>query len=172
MGVIIVRARLALGKRDRELAEKHAEGLNDLGFTVVKVASRGVSFEGTTDLFERTFQSAVQASEDGAQFQDAPTIPKRIEQDVDSIYFPTRPIFFAGDLHSQEDPPTQGDLSVQEGLSVQSDLPWEDRSVHVEGSIPKQESIETVSSQAPTHSQEDGKNVTHSSKACSKNARR
>ena len=90
----ILQARLALGRRDRELAEKHAEQLRELGFKIVQIASRGVSFEGPIELFEQTFDSPVIDTEHGTTFEKAPSIPKVINEYVDSVYFPTRPTFF------------------------------------------------------------------------------
>ena len=93
MGNTILHARLALSIRDRELAEKHARKLDKLGFTIVKVAPRGVGFEGTVDLFERTFKCRIKMSANGAQFGNTPTVPETIEEHVDSVYFPTKPIY-------------------------------------------------------------------------------
>jgi hypothetical protein len=90
----IIYARLALGVRDRNLAEKKAQGLSDLGFKVIRVGSRGVSFEGSVDLFQDTFQCDIETSTGGAHFEGAPTIPGDIREDVDSVYFPTKPTFF------------------------------------------------------------------------------
>jgi hypothetical protein len=90
----MIYARLALGVRDRDLAEKKAQGLSDLGFKVIRVGSRGVSFEGSVDLFQDTFQCDVETSTGGAHFESTPTIPGDIKEDVDSVYFPTKPTFF------------------------------------------------------------------------------
>jgi hypothetical protein len=94
MGDTIINARLALGVRDRNLAEKKAQGLSNRGFKVLGVGSRGVSFEGSVDLFQDTFQCDIETSTDGAHFEGAPVIPADIGEDVDSVYFPTRPTFF------------------------------------------------------------------------------
>jgi len=94
MNNTILHARLALATRNRKLAEKHAQELRKLGFTIVKVAPRGVSFEGTINLFEHTFKCKIKTSASGAQFENALAIPKVIEEYVDSIYFPTKPTFF------------------------------------------------------------------------------
>jgi hypothetical protein len=94
MNDTILRARLALGVRDRNLAEEKAQGLSELGFKVLNVGSRGISFEGSVDLFQDTFQSDIKTSTDGAQFESTPTIPKNIEEQVDSVYFPTKPTYF------------------------------------------------------------------------------
>jgi hypothetical protein len=91
---MIVYARLALSVRDRNLAEKKAKGLSNLGFKVVRVGSRGVSFEGSVDLFQDTFQSDIETSTGGAHFESVPVIPAEIKEDVDSVYFPTKPTFF------------------------------------------------------------------------------
>ena len=90
----IIYARLALGVRDRDLAEKKAQGLSDLGFKVIRVGSRGVSFEGSVDLFQDTFQCDIETSTGGAHFESTPIIPGDIGEDVDSVYFPTKPTFF------------------------------------------------------------------------------
>ena len=88
-------ARLALGVRDRGLAEQHAAELSRRGFNVVKAASRGVSFEGTPELFERTFDCKVEAeAEESPCFEDPPKLPEALEDSVDSVYFPTRPTFY------------------------------------------------------------------------------
>jgi len=108
VGETRLHARLALGTRDRALAERHARQLKDLGFTVVQVASRGVSFEGTITQFESTFESEVEASEEGAQFRQAPTIPEAMEEQVDSVYFPTKPTFFAKSVDAGRNPLLSG----------------------------------------------------------------
>lgn len=90
----IINARLALGVRDRNLAEQKAQGLSDRGFKVLKVGSRGVSFEGSVDLFQNTFQCDIDTSTDSTHFEGTPTIPADIKEDVDSVYFPTQPTFF------------------------------------------------------------------------------
>jgi hypothetical protein len=90
----IINARLALGVRDRDLAEEKAQGLSDLGFKVIRVGSRGVSFEGSVDLFQNTFQCDIDTSTDSAHFESTPIIPTDIGEDVDSVYFPTKPTFF------------------------------------------------------------------------------
>jgi hypothetical protein len=124
MGQARLRARLALGKRDQHLAERHARGLNGLGFEVVRVGSRGVGFEGPIDLFERVFQCGVMTSKDGAQFSGEPTIPKEIREEVDSVYFPTRPIFPYSD--SRRAPSQQRcarpEVSREEDFYARSDL--------------------------------------------------
>lgn len=91
----VLHARLALSKRDRNLAERYAEELRILGFTVVMVASRGVSFEGAVELFEEIFNCEVRSSENGFQFEGTPKLPSMVEEYVDSIYFPSRPSFFS-----------------------------------------------------------------------------
>lgn len=94
MSGITLHARLALGVRDRELAETYAQRLDELGFSIVKVAPRGVTFEGTVELFERTFKAEIRTSTNGAAFEKSPVIPEAIEKHVDSVYFPTKPTFF------------------------------------------------------------------------------
>ncbi len=86
-------ARLSLGVRDHGLAEKHAAALSRRGFNVVKAAARGVSFEGTHELFESTFDCKVEAEESPC-FEDEPKLPQALEESVDSVYFPTRPTFY------------------------------------------------------------------------------
>lgn len=87
-------ARLALGVRDRGLAEQHAAELTRRGFNVVKAAPRGVSFEGAPELFESTFECAVEI-EEAPCFDQDPKLPQELEENVESIYFPTRPTFYA-----------------------------------------------------------------------------
>lgn len=88
-----LQARLALGVRDRKLAEERAGQLIELGFSVIRVGSRGVSFEGSIEQFEQTFSSAIKTTQDHAEFAEVPTLPEDLDKDVDSVYFPTRPIF-------------------------------------------------------------------------------
>lgn len=88
-----VRARLALGVRDRDLAEKYAVKLRYKGFAINNVASRGVSFSGTIEQFELTFRSEVKLSENNTFFEKEPVLPEDIKDNVDSIYFPSKPIF-------------------------------------------------------------------------------
>jgi hypothetical protein len=88
-----IQARLALGVRDRALAEQHAAELTRRGFSVVKAAARGVSFEGAPELFQSTFESGVKVGETPS-FEQEPKLPEELREDVDSVYFPTRPIFY------------------------------------------------------------------------------
>jgi hypothetical protein len=94
MNSIMIKARLALSTRSQELAEKYARELDNLGFSIVQVTPRGVNFEGTIDLFERTFKSRVTQSSDGVWFENVPVIPEALEESVDAVYFPTKPTFF------------------------------------------------------------------------------
>jgi len=93
MTKINLHAKLALGVRSHNLAESHASKLSELGFTVVKTAGRGVSFEGPPELFEETFHSKLKL-EETPSFEGLPELPEELQEDVDSVYFPTRPISF------------------------------------------------------------------------------
>ena len=96
-----IHARLALGIRDRGLAEQYAAALSQRGFKVVKAASRGVSFEGAPELFERTFESKIKVEvEEPPSFVERPKLPAELQKSVDSIYFPTRPTFFGKERKS------------------------------------------------------------------------
>lgn len=90
----MLKARMALSTKSQGLAEKYAHELDNLGFSIVHVAPRGVNFEGPIDLFERTFKSRVTQSADGVRFESAPVIPEALEESVDAVYFPTKPTFF------------------------------------------------------------------------------
>ena len=85
-------ARLALGVRDRDLAEQHAAELVRRGFDVVRTAARGVSFEGDPELFQSTFESEIEAAE-SPRFGREPKLPEELRDSVESVYFPTRPTF-------------------------------------------------------------------------------
>ncbi len=61
-----------------------------------------MSFEGSRELFERTFDTRVSApwgaggeiaAAESPSFDGAPKLPEDIEESVDSVYFPTRPSF-------------------------------------------------------------------------------
>jgi hypothetical protein len=90
----ILRARLALGIRDRKLAEEHARELQILGFAITQISRRGVGFEGTKELFENIFQCKIIVLHDDVQIEEPLHIPEKISRQVDSIYFPSKPIFF------------------------------------------------------------------------------
>lgn len=85
-------ARLALDVRDLDLAEHYAQILRESGFKVLKVAPRGVSFEGEASVFLDVFQSPV--DDDAAtEFSTPPTLPESLSSHVASVYFPTKPKF-------------------------------------------------------------------------------
>ena len=44
----MLKARMALSTKSQRLAEKYAHELDNLGFSIVHVAPRGVNFEGQT----------------------------------------------------------------------------------------------------------------------------
>jgi hypothetical protein len=90
----MLHAKLALGIRDKSIALRHASRLADLGFQIERVSERGVSFHGPSDLFEQVFHSPVVIRGADARFANEPAIPDEIAEQVDSVYFPTRPTFF------------------------------------------------------------------------------
>lgn len=90
----ICRARLALSIRNIALAHSYAHELMKYRFKVLKVTSRGISFQGTPDLFEHAFQSTLELSESGCAFSTEPVLPEVFNSAITSIYFPTKPVFF------------------------------------------------------------------------------
>ena len=86
--------RLALAIRDKNIAQMHSEELKKLGFAILKVTPRGVSFEGRHELIEKVFNTEIIFSEASIQFKKGPKIPGSISQHVDSIYIPSKPTFF------------------------------------------------------------------------------
>lgn len=94
MAVDLIQARLAMSVKDIKLAENYANELGNLGFKILKVSPRGISFAGDRHLFEKVFESKIEESTGGMKFVTEPKVPDKIKNHVDSIYFPTRPIFF------------------------------------------------------------------------------
>jgi hypothetical protein len=94
MNSTLIKARLALHTKSQELAEKYAHELDNLGFSNLHATPRGVHFEGTIDLFERTFKCRVTQSADSARFESMPVIPAALEEGIEAVYFPTKPTFF------------------------------------------------------------------------------
>jgi hypothetical protein len=90
----LLRARLALGVRDRKLAELHANELRILGFAITQISQRGVGFEGAKDLFEEVFKCRIEVLHGNVKIEHELRIPERLSRQVDSIYFPTKPTFF------------------------------------------------------------------------------
>ena len=90
----ILRARLALSVRDRKLAELHANELKILGFAITQISQRGVGFEGTKDLFEKVFQCRIEVLHGNVKIEHELRIPEQVSRQVESVYFPTKPIFF------------------------------------------------------------------------------
>jgi len=90
----VIPAKLALSIKDENLAEKYAQELNKFGFEIIKITPRGVSFRGAIHLFEKVFKSEVETKDDEHKFITLLILPKEIKDSVDSIYFPTKPIFF------------------------------------------------------------------------------
>ncbi len=94
MNDTILRARLALNIRNDDLSHSYANELSKYGFQIIKITSRGVSFEGKVNLFETTFKSALEFSENECVFLTDPVFPERFDKKITSIYFPTKPVFF------------------------------------------------------------------------------
>lgn len=90
----MVRARLSLSVKDRQLSENYAHELDKFGFKIIKISPRGISFAGDIRLYEKIFNSKIVETSEGMRFRKEPTIPEGIKQHMDSIYFPTKPIFF------------------------------------------------------------------------------
>jgi hypothetical protein len=90
----IIQARLVMSIKDRKLSEDYANELDKFGFKIVKISQRGISFAGNVNLFERVFASEIEVTAAGVKFRKEPTMPGKIEKHVDSLYFPTKPIFF------------------------------------------------------------------------------
>ena len=88
-----LQAKLALGIRSRDLADQYASKLSARGFDIVRTAGRGVSFEGPPELFVETFQSQLNL-EETPSFETNPELPEELRDNVDSVYFPTRPDYF------------------------------------------------------------------------------
>jgi hypothetical protein len=89
-----IHAKLAMSIKDSGTAENYANELNKLGFKIIKISPRGVSFEGPVQLFETTFKSEIETTADGNNFRTEPVLPETLKTHVDSVYFPTKPIFF------------------------------------------------------------------------------
>ena len=85
-------ARLALGVKDEARAQVYARKLNELGFEVASCGPRGVNFSGPATLFAKAFGELTE-SPTGIRFAKEPRLPADFGADVDSIYFPTKPIF-------------------------------------------------------------------------------
>jgi hypothetical protein len=60
---------------------------------VAKVTERGVSFEGSQELFESVFGAQVEIQKQGCHFVTEPRLPKAVHQ-LESVYFPSAPTFF------------------------------------------------------------------------------
>ena len=86
-------ARLALGVRDEARAQAYARKLGELGFEVASYGPRGVNFSGPASLFAKAFGELTE-SPTGIRFVKEPMRPADFAEDVDSIYFPTKPTFF------------------------------------------------------------------------------
>jgi|GEM_PF-4554461 len=97
-------ARMALIYRDKELAQTCADELSVFGFVIRSVTQRGVMFSGKTTLFEKFFNAKVEITEDGTSFLTTPVFPVLLREMVDSVYFPTKPIFIKeGGHHGKRD---------------------------------------------------------------------
>jgi len=94
MNDTILRARLALNIRNDDLSNSYANELSKYGFRIIKITSRGVSFEGRVNLFETTFKSTLELSESECAFLTEPIFPEKFNKEITSIYFPTKPVFF------------------------------------------------------------------------------
>ncbi|MFC2155596.1 hypothetical protein ACFLRB_03780 [Acidobacteriota bacterium] len=90
----MIRARLSLSVRDRELSENYAHELINFGFKIIKISPRGISFAGDIKLYEKIFNSKIVETSEGMRFREEPDIPEGIKKHMDSIYFPTKPKFF------------------------------------------------------------------------------
>lgn len=90
-----IHARLALKERNHYAAQTCASELEGLGFDVTSVGDRGVGFEGTVDDFETVFVSRVIVVDTKPSFATKPVPPARLADLVESVYFPSRPAFFA-----------------------------------------------------------------------------
>jgi hypothetical protein len=90
----MVQARLSLSIKDRQLSENVAHELDKFGFEILKISPRGISFTGEIRLYEKIFKTRVEETSEGMRFQKEPDIPEGIKKYMDSIYFPTKPIFF------------------------------------------------------------------------------
>ena len=90
----MIRARLSLSVRDRQLSEKYAHELEKFGFKIIKISPRGISFAGDIRLFEKIFNAGIEETSEGMKFREEPDIPEGIKNKTASIYFPTKPVFF------------------------------------------------------------------------------
>ena len=70
-----IRARLVLTVRDYDSARSVAADLDMLGFRTAKVSQRGVSFEGTRELFEHVFKAPLLEGDRGFHFGREPVYP-------------------------------------------------------------------------------------------------
>jgi hypothetical protein len=93
MSSAVLHARAALAQRDENQAASCAAELARLGFSVVKVSGRGVSFSGAQELFESVFETEVRVSGTSCQFTGEPVIPRILSGKVESVYFPSPPTF-------------------------------------------------------------------------------
>ncbi len=89
-----VQARLALKNRSRDAAGAAAMELGRLGFDVRRVSERGVSFIGSPRLFESVFETKLTVSGSEYSFASDPTLPPGLADEVQSVYFPSKPTFF------------------------------------------------------------------------------
>ena len=92
---LYINARLALGIKDRALAESYASVLRGLGFEVDSVSARGVDFRGLEGLLARVFDSPLIHSEGGWRFATEPKLPQDFRTHVESVYVPSRPQYFS-----------------------------------------------------------------------------
>lgn len=90
----IIRARLALDKADLSMAQKVASVLERRGFDVVHIGTRGIGFEGHSQLFTSVFGSEPFKQTSGYSFRSEPQLPDEIADIKASVYFPTKPTFY------------------------------------------------------------------------------
>jgi hypothetical protein len=104
-----LRARLALETRDEERARKYSEALEALGFAILQVTARGVSFEGETEQFETTFKAKPESKATGYGFSAAPEMPEALRDEGVSLYFPTPPVHFGSGGRARQGRKEAGD---------------------------------------------------------------
>jgi subtilase family serine protease len=86
----VLQAKLALSARNGQLASTYAENLTKAGFQVIKITPRGVYFQGSSALVEKTFHTKIEEN----KFVTKPVLSDFADEKIASIYIPTEPIRF------------------------------------------------------------------------------
>ena len=92
---MLLKCRVTLDVRDENTAHEAASLASEFGFKASDIGKRGLSIEGSPELFENVFNAKVIVREGRGDFVDMPVIPPNMRAShVRSVYFPTPPIYF------------------------------------------------------------------------------